>query len=328
MTLNNNILVDVKNLKKFFPLGGVLFEKKKKKVHAVNSINFKIYKGETLGLIGESGCGKTTTGRLILRLIEATEGEIYFDGVNVRKLQPRELIVKRKDMQIIFQDPYNSLNPRKTVRKIIEEPLIIHKVGDSKFRSNRVLELLNIVRLNPECINRYPHEFSGGQRQRIGIARALALNPKFIVCDEPVSALDVSIQAQILNLLKNLQNEFNLTYLFIAHNFSVVKHISDRIAVMYLGNIVEVAKSEEIYKNPLHPYTKALLSAIMIPDPIKNKCRKRIILDGDVPSSIEMPKGCCFNLRCVYAEKICLEKEPKLINYNKYNKHLVSCHFI
>ena len=326
MQLNNDILVEVKNLKKYFPVKES-FLGSKGTVHAVNNVSFEIYKGETLGLVGESGCGKTTTGRLLLRLLEATDGEIYFDKVNIRKLPLGELRKKRKEMQLIFQDPYSSLNPRKTVGKIIEGPLIIHNSGDSGFRLNKVLELLNIVGLLPEHMNRYPHEFSGGQRQRIGIARALALNPEFIVCDEPVSSLDVSIQAQVLNLLEDLQGKFNLTYLFIAHNFSVVKHISHRIAVMYLGKIVELTSSEEIYENPLHPYTKALLSAIPITDPLKAENKKRIILKGDIPSPINPPRGCYFNTRCIFSKEICFKEEPELIDFYKDKKHLVACHF-
>jgi len=247
------------------------------------------------------------------------------NDINIGKLSSNELRKLRARMQIIFQDPYSSLNPRKTVGEIVEGPLNIHKIGDNLFRKKRVLELLDLVGLLPESIKRYPHEFSGGQRQRIGIARAIALNPEFIVCDEPVSALDVSIQAQILNLLEKLQNEFNLTYLFIAHNFSVVKHVSKRIAVMYLGKLVEVADSEEIYRNPIHPYTKALLSAIPLPDPIKSKERKRIILEGDAQSPINPPKGCIFSGRCPFVEEICLKEEPKLINFGKDSEHLVAC---
>jgi oligopeptide transport system ATP-binding protein len=329
MSLNNNILLEIKELKKVFPLMSGFWKSNKKEIHAVNGISFDINEGETLGLVGESGCGKSTTGKLILRLLEATSGEVYFKGVNVFKMSKKEIREKiRPEMQIIFQDPYSSLNPRKNVNDIIIEPLNIHKVNNTMYRRNKVLELLELVGLRPEYINRYPHEFSGGQRQRVGIARALALNPKFIVCDEPVSALDVSIRAQIINLLKKLQNELGLTYLFIAHDFSVVKYISNRIAVMYLGKIVEIGESEEIYTNPMHPYTKALISSIPLTDPkkAKDKVRKRIILKGDVPSSITLPEGCIFSDRCPIAEKFCKEKEPVLRNLGKNGtEHLAAC---
>lgn len=321
-------LLKVRNLKKYFKVNENFFGNRYELVHAVDNISFDIAEGETFGLVGESGCGKTTTGRLLIRLIEATEGDIFFKSTDVRSLSQEELQKARSYMQIIFQDPYASLNPRKTIGDIIEEPLKVHRKGDSISRKNRVLELLELVGLLPEYINRYPHEFSGGQRQRVGIARALALNPKFIVCDEPVSSLDVSIQAQILNLLEELQTKLNLTYLFIAHNFSVVKHISDRIAIMYLGKIVEISTSINIYEKALHPYTQSLLSAVPIPDPVKTKARKHIILEGDVPSPIKPPSGCRFHERCIYAKEICSEVEPELKDYGTEEyKHLSACHF-
>jgi oligopeptide transport system ATP-binding protein len=280
-------------------------------------------KGETLGLVGESGCGKSTTGRTILRLIEPTEGVIYFEGQNITDLDKGAMRALRREMQIIFQDPYASLNPRMTVGSIIGEPLEIHKIAKGSEKEERVASLLQKVGLRAEDMRKYPHEFSGGQRQRIGIARALALNPKLIVCDEPVSALDVSIQAQVINLLEDLQAEFGLSYLFIAHNLNVVEHISNRVAVMYLGQIVELASDQELYKNPQHPYTEALLSAVPIPDPTIKK--KRIILEGDVPSPINPPKGCHFHTRCMYKEKICEEVEPEFKDIG--GGHWVACHF-
>lgn len=329
MKNDNKILVKVRDLKKYFPIEGVLINKGDQSIRAVDGLNFDIYKGECLGLVGESGCGKTTTGKMIIRLIEPTEGELYFNDINTGKLNGAELKKLRKDIQIIFQDPLSSLNPRKTVGQIIESGLQIHKIGNTLSRQNKVLELLDTVGLLPEYINKFPHEFSGGQMQRIGIARALALNPKFIICDEPVSALDLSIQAQILNLLKELQDRFNLTYLFIAHNLSVVKHISSRVAVMYLGKIVEIADSKSLYENPIHPYTQALFSAIPIPDPIKTRKRKQIILKGDIPSPKNPPTGCNFNTRCPYSKKICKELEPEMLNHGNKNasEHLVACHY-
>ncbi len=316
-------LLEVKHLKKHFPIKGGVFSKIIGYVYAVDDINFTLEKGETLGLVGESGCGKSTTGRTILRLIEPTEGMISFEGQDITHLDKGAMRALRREMQIIFQDPYASLNPRMTVGSIIGEPLEIHKIAKGSEKEERVASLLQKVGLRAEDMRKYPHEFSGGQRQRIGIARALALNPKLIVCDEPVSALDVSIQAQVINLLEDLQAEFGLSYLFIAHNLNVVEHISNRVAVMYLGQIVELASDEELYKNPQHPYTEALLSAVPIPDPTVKK--KRIILEGDVPSPINPPKGCHFHTRCMYKDKICEEVEPEFKDIG--GGHWVACHF-
>ena len=316
-------LLEVKHLKKYFPIKGGVFSKTIGHVYAVDDINFTLAKGETLGLVGESGCGKSTTGRSILRLIEPTDGEVYFEGQDIIKLEKGSMRALRREMQIIFQDPYASLNPRMTIGSIIGEPLEIHKIAKGAEKEERVAALLQKVGLRAEDMRKYPHEFSGGQRQRIGIARALALNPKLIVCDEPVSALDVSIQAQVSNLLGDLQAEFGLSYLFIAHNLNVVEHISNRVAVMYLGQIVELASDADLYKNPQHPYTEALLSAVPIPDPTIKK--KRIILEGDVPSPINPPKGCHFHTRCMYKEKICEEVEPEFKDIG--GGHWVACHF-
>ena len=316
-------LLEVKHLKKHFPIKGGVFSKTIGYVYAVDDINFTLEKGETLGLVGESGCGKSTTGRTILRLIEPTDGIISFEGKDITHLDKSAMRALRREMQIIFQDPYASLNPRMTVGSIIGEPLEIHKIAKGAEKEERVASLLQKVGLRAEDMRKYPHEFSGGQRQRIGIARALALNPKLIVCDEPVSALDVSIQAQVINLLEDLQAEFGLSYLFIAHNLNVVEHISNRVAVMYLGQIVELASGEELYKNPQHPYTEALLSAVPIPDPTVKK--KRIILEGDVPSPINPPKGCHFHTRCMYKDKICEEVEPEFKDIG--GGHWVACHF-
>ena len=307
----DDVLVDVRHMKMYFPVtSGIFFQKKIADIKAVDDISFFISRGETLGLVGESGCGKTTTGRCILQLYRPTAGEVYFEGEDITKLSPRQLRSHRRRMQIIFQDPYGSLNPRMTAGSIVGEPLVVHKMTESKREyRERVAELLSVVGLNPYMADRYPHEFSGGQRQRIGVARALAVNPAFIACDEPVSALDVSIQAQVINLLEELQAQFNLTYLFIAHDLSVVRHIADRIAVMYLGHIVEVADRIELYENPLHPYTKALLSAVPIPDPIVEAQRERMLLMGDVPSPMRPPPGCVFHTRCPIAIDDCSSPE-------------------
>jgi len=304
-------LLRVRHLKKYFPIRGGLFSREVARVHAVDDVSFDIRPGETLGLVGESGCGKSTTGRTILRLVEPTAGEVWFQERNVTALDKRALRQIRKEMQIIFQDPYASLNPRMTVRSIIGEALVIHKLARGRReREERVVQLLETVGLSAEHLRRYPHEFSGGQRQRIGIARALAVSPKLIVADEPVSALDVSIQAQIINLLEELQQKFGLTYLFIAHDLSVVEHISTRVAVMYLGKLVEVAPAKELYTNPKHPYTEALLSAVPIPDPAMR--RRRILLEGDVPSPIRPPSGCRFHTRCPIRVPSCAENDQRL----------------
>jgi len=316
-------LLTVKELKKYFPIQGGIFSKTVGQVQAVDGVSFHINKGEIMGLVGESGCGKTTVGRLILGLYEPTAGEIHFEGVNISELSGQAMRNVRRHLQIIFQDPYGSLNPRMTIGDIIGEPLFVHNIAKGKEKDQRVVNLLETVGMSPRYMKRYPHEFSGGQRQRIGIARALALNPKLIVCDEPVSALDVSIQAQVINLLEDLQAKFGFTYLFIAHDLSVIKHISDRVAVMYLGKIVELTNTEELYSNPLHPYTEALLSAVPIPDPTLN--RKRIVLEGDVPSPINPPSGCHFRTRCKHAKPICSEEEPNLIEIA--NGHYAACHF-
>jgi oligopeptide/dipeptide ABC transporter ATP-binding protein len=314
-------LVEVKNLVKYFPVRAGLLQRVVAHVQAVDDVSFTVKKGETLGLVGESGCGKTTVGRSMLRLIEPTSGEVSFDNKNVLALNGRELKAIRRDMQIIFQDPYASLDPRVPIGESVMEGLHIHRIGSPKERFDIMIETLKKVGLEDYHARRYPHEFSGGQRQRIGIARALALRPKFIICDEPVSALDVSIQSQVLNILKDLQQEFGLTYLFIAHNLSVVEHISDRVAVMYLGKMVELTKRDELFSNPLHPYTQALMSAIPIPDP--HLKRKRIILKGDVPSPLNPPSGCRFHPRCPIAEEICSQKEPEFRAVS--SDHWVAC---
>lgn len=324
----NDKLVEVENLKQYFYAGGI--GKKAKYVKAVDDVSFFIRKGETLGLVGESGCGKTTTGRSLLRLYEPTAGRITYDNTVIFDKENKialDMMPYRKKMQVVFQDPYASLNPRMTVGEIIGEPIEIHHLIQSKNdRQDRIIELLNYVGLNSEHSNRYPHEFSGGQRQRIGIARALAVNPEFIVCDEPISALDVSIQAQTINMFEDLQQKLDLTYLFIAHDLAVVKHISQRIGVMYLGNLIELGESNEVIGHSLHPYTKSLISAIPIADPIKARASKRIILKGDVPSPLNPPPGCRFCTRCPYATEICLEQRPPMQEVER--EHYVACHNI
>lgn len=320
---DKKVLLEVKDLCKYFPVNKGVFAKKSY-VKAVDRVSFTINKGETLGLVGESGCGKTTTGRTVLKLYEATAGQIIFDGKDITKYSPKEMLPLRKRMQMIFQDPYASLNPRMTVGDIIGEAIDIHGLMKGEKRTERIRYLLNKVGLNGDHINRYAHEFSGGQRQRIGIARALAVEPDFIVCDEPISALDVSIQAQVINMLEELQEEFGLTYLFIAHDLSMVKHISTHIGVMYLGRMVEKGPSNDVYSNPKHPYTKALLSAVPIPDPDVAKSNKRIVLEGDIPSPIDPPPGCRFKGRCRYAKPICGEVDPELKEIEP--GHFVACH--
>jgi len=317
-------LIEVRNLKKYFPVKKGVFSRVVAHVRAVDDISFAIAPGETLGLVGESGCGKTTAGRALLRLVEPTSGEVLYNGANLLALSPDQMRRHRRDLQIIFQDPYSSLNPRMTVGAIVSEGLTVHGIGERSERIERVRETLEQVGLDPAYINRYPHEFSGGQRQRIGLARALILNPKFIVCDEPVSALDVSVQSQVVNLLVDLKAKYGIAYLFISHDLSVVQYISDRVAVMYLGEIVETAKSEELYLRPLHPYTKALLSAVPVPDP-EHK-RTRIILEGDVPSALNPPTGCRFHPRCPVAVKgLCDTQAPKM---KDYGGHQAACHVV
>ncbi|QGU94187.1 dipeptide ABC transporter ATP-binding protein [Clostridium bovifaecis] len=316
------VLLQVKNLKKYFPIHSGLLNKVENNVKAVDDISFDILKGETLGLVGESGCGKSTTGRMIVNLLDPTEGEIIFNNENIAKANKKRQKELRKEIQIIFQDPYASLNPRMTIGDIIAEPMRVNDMAKGQELEKKVKELLEYVGLASYHRNRYPHEFSGGQRQRVGIARALALKPKLIVCDEPVSALDVSIQAQVLNLLDDLQKEFNLTYLFIAHGLNVVKHVSNRVGVMYLGKLVEIGADDSLYNNAKHPYTQALLSAIPIPDPTRRS--ERIILEGDVPSPINPPKGCRFHTRCSKCMKICKEVEPRMKELE--NGHQVACH--
>jgi peptide/nickel transport system ATP-binding protein/oligopeptide transport system ATP-binding protein len=321
---NGASLVSVQNIVKHFPVRGGVFFREIGQVHAVDDISLEIKQGETLGLVGESGCGKTTAGRVILRLAEATSGQVVFEGKNIFSLGGNELKALRRDMQIIFQDPYSSLDPRMPVGDIISEGLVVHNIGSHGDRNAAVREIMALVGLRAQYARRYPHEFSGGQRQRIGIARALVLHPKFVICDEPVSALDVSIQSQILNLLRDLQGQFGLTYLFIAHNLAVVKYISDRIGVMYLGKLVELATTDEIFHHPLHPYTQALLSAIPEPDPTLK--RQRVILKGDVPSPINPPSGCRFHTRCPIAMDICKVKEPEFRDMGR--GHKVACHAV
>jgi oligopeptide transport system ATP-binding protein len=322
----SDILVNVRDLKMYFPVtAGLIFQRKIADVKAVDGINFEVKKGETLGLVGESGCGKSTTGRAILQLYKPTAGSVDFGGTELTKLKGNDLRRMRRRMQMIFQDPYASLNPRMSVGSIIGEPLQIHGLSKGgAARRERIQELMRVVGLNPYYANRYPHEFSGGQRQRIGIARALAVEPDFIVADEPVSALDVSIQAQIINLMEDLQHQFGLTYLFIAHDLSVVRHISDRVGVMYLGKMMEMADRNELYENPLHPYTKALLSAVPVPDPSVENSRERIILTGDVPSPLRPPPGCVFNTRCPIAIEECRQVLPEWRDVG--GGHMVACH--
>ncbi|MEJ8547470.1 dipeptide ABC transporter ATP-binding protein [Brevibacillus borstelensis] len=315
-------LLIVKNLKKYYPITGGVFGREVGVVKAVDDVSFTVKKGETFGLVGESGCGKSTTGRSLLRLIEPTSGEVLFDGTDVMSLQGEALRKMRRNMQIVFQDPFASLNPRHNIAKILEEPLQVHGIGSASERKQRVAEMLEVVGLSSYHATRYPHQFSGGQRQRIGIARALMLNPKLIVADEPVSALDVSIQSQVLNLMQDLQRNLGLTYLFIAHDLSVVRHISDRVGVMYLGRMVELTKSEELYRNPLHPYTRALLSAVPSPDP--DAARERIILQGDVPSPANPPAGCTFHTRCPHATDECRQVRPEFRDVG--GGHFVACH--
>ncbi|MEO4055464.1 dipeptide ABC transporter ATP-binding protein [Solibacillus sp. CAU 1738] len=318
----SNVLLKVENLKKYFPLRTGMFSRKSGDVKAVDDISFDVYEGETLGIVGESGCGKSTTGRVIMRLHEPTDGKVTFKGVELTALSEKEMRLARRDIQMVFQDPYASLNPRHTVGKILEEPLIVHGIGTQEERKSKVHEYLEIVGLSAYHAKRYPHQFSGGQRQRIGIARALMTNPKLIIADEPVSALDVSIQAQVLNLMQKLQKDLKLTYIFIAHDLGVVRHISDRVGVMYLGRIVELAESEMLYEAPLHPYSQALLSAVPIPDPIYE--REQVILNGDIPSPSNPPAGCAFHTRCPFVMDVCKQQVPSFLQAKP--GHSVACH--
>jgi oligopeptide/dipeptide ABC transporter ATP-binding protein len=322
---DGEMLVRAEHVKKYFPIRKGLLQREVARVHAVDDVSLEVRTGETLGLVGESGCGKSTLARCIARLYDLTAGTITFEGRDISRLSRRQLRPVRRDLQMVFQDPYASLNPRKRVGTIISDPLRIHDYGDRAKIKNRVRELLELVGLSPEHVNRYPHEFSGGQRQRIGVARAIALHPKLIIADEPVSALDVSIRAQVINLLDDLQDELALTYVFIAHDLGVVRHISDRIAVMYLGKIVEISPAEELYRKPVHPYTEALLSAVPLPDPDLSARRERIVLQGDVPSPVAPPSGCRFHPRCRYATDICSREEPPLVLHGSQG-HLAACH--
>jgi peptide/nickel transport system ATP-binding protein len=317
-------LLEVRHVKKYFPIRQGILQREAARVHAVDDVSFAVREGETLGLVGESGCGKSTLGRTVVRLLQPTDGQIIFQGRDISRLGTRAMRPLRREMQMVFQDPYASLNPRKRVGTIVSDPMRIHNLGSRAEQKRRVGEILESVGLSPEHYNRFPHEFSGGQRQRIGIARALALRPKLIVADEPVSALDVSIQSQMLNLLDDLQKELQLTYLFIAHDLGVVRHVSDRIAVMYLGKLVELSPAEELYMRPIMPYTEALLSAVPIPDPDLAEKRERIVLEGDVPSPINPPSGCRFHPRCRYATDVCRQLEPPLVDYG--SGHIAACH--
>ncbi len=319
-------LLDVRDLRKYFPQRGGLFGRVQRHVRAVDGVSFTLESGKTLGLVGESGCGKSTLGRAILQLQPPTSGEVHLNGIRIDELPHAELLPLRRDMQIIFQDPFASLSPRRTVAQIIREPLDVHRIGTAVGRNQRVEELLDVVGMRTNALNRYPHEFSGGQRQRIGIARALALNPKFIVADEPVSALDVSVQSQVLNLIDRLKRERDISFLFISHDLAVIQHVSDEIAVMYLGRIVEQAAAVDIYENPQHPYTKALLSAIPVPDPARKS--KRIVLEGDVPSPMNPPPGCAFNTRCPLATEQCSREAPALQPLTDLSHHRVACHLV
>ncbi|TMM28410.1 MAG: dipeptide ABC transporter ATP-binding protein [Actinobacteria bacterium] len=322
---NGGPLLKAEHVVKYFPIKrGILIQREIAQVHAVDDVSLEVRRGETLGLVGESGCGKSTLGRCFVRLYPLTSGHVVFDGQDISNLSRRAMRPLRRELQIVFQDPYASLNPRKRVGSIVGAPLAIHDMGDRRERKRQVQELLEKVGLSPEHYNRYPHEFSGGQRQRIGVARALALRPKLVIADEPVSALDVSIQAQVINLLADLQQDFDLTYVFIAHDLGVVRHVSDRIAVMYLGKIFEISPAEELYRRPIMPYTEALLSAVPIPDPRESAARERIVLEGDVPSPINPPSGCRFHPRCRYATDVCRQIEPPLVDYG--NGHLAACH--
>ncbi len=326
MTSSSDKILSVKNLKMYFPIRRGVFQRHVSDVKAVDNVSFDVFRGETLGLVGESGCGKTTTGRAIIRLYEPTSGEVTFNGKNMAALKGGELRRMRRSMQMIFQDPYASLNPRMSVRAIVGEPLEVHQIVSGRERNDRIGELLQLVGLNPGMMTRYPHEFSGGQRQRIGLARSLALNPEMIICDEPISALDVSIQAQVVNLLEELQQRLGLTYIFIAHDLSMVHHISNRVAVMYLGKIVELTDRDTLYADPLHPYTQALLSAVPVPDPVVEETRQRILLQGDLPSPANPPKGCNFNTRCPKAFEPCFEAEPEFIEIS--SGHYCACYLV